>query len=72
MADCRQIVSISVIPRDFEEEVSDMRGYPRYNMRIMEISQRKGRARGDDTVPDKHRHGLLDFHVAGPATTILI
>jgi len=37
MADYGQIVSICVIPRDFEEEVSGMRGYPRAILCIMEI-----------------------------------
>jgi len=36
-------VSISAIPRDFEEEVSGMRGYPRYIVRIMEITRMRER-----------------------------
>jgi hypothetical protein len=37
MADYGQVVSISVIPRDFGEEVSGMRGYSRALLCIMEI-----------------------------------
>jgi hypothetical protein len=47
MAHCGQIVSISVIPRDFEEEVSDMRGYRRDIVRIMEITPYEGEVERD-------------------------
>jgi hypothetical protein len=60
----RQIVSISVILQDFEEEVSGMRGYPRDIVRIIEIT-RIGEGRGE--YPPKHRlMRLLDFHVVRP------
>jgi len=60
MADRGQIVSISVIPRDFEEEVPGMRGYPRYT--VGDHPYERCREKGGDTLQEHTLTRWFGFH----------